>query len=195
MSTPLAVVGCEVDARGGLSVQLANTNTALINGIRRSVLCDVKCIAIGSISIKVNKTCFWDEYVAHRIGLLPLNGEWQEGATLELNVTNDTESRLTVYSTDMKDPLDRIGVIHKIPIIYLLPTESISLSAHVVVDRGRTHARFAPGLASFSMDEVGNGTLRVESFGNLSNESLFREAVSELAVTVRAAHAAASSFK
>lgn len=142
----------------------------LANALRRTVLSHVECPAVGSLTIHMNRTPFWDEYVAHRMGLLVLRDG--DSDVLTLNVNNDETQVRLVTADELTPP----AAVHgNTPIVYLPPGGSLHVDCHVRTGTGAEHARFTPGHAY-----VKGCTLYIESFGGMAPEKILHTAVATL---------------
>ncbi|WFO76315.1 DNA-directed RNA polymerase subunit D [Desulfurococcaceae archaeon MEX13E-LK6-19] len=152
-----------------LRIHVKNIPLHILNAIRRAAISEVPTMAIDVVVFTVNSSVFYDEIVAHRLGLIPLTSEaalekykspeecreaGEEAifteecfAKFDLIAKNPMESGkpLIVYSKDLKpsDP-DVKPVYDTIPILILGPGHEIRLEAYARLGRGREHAKWSP---------------------------------------------------
>jgi len=92
---------------------LTGTDPSVANALRRAMMSDVPTIAIDLVEIEKNTTCLTDEFLAHRLGLIPivsnrvndLKFPWEESdendivdLVFELDVTCGEDTTLDVTS-------------------------------------------------------------------------------------------------
>lgn len=79
-----------------------NVNLSIINSFRRIMLCDIKTSGFlkDNITIIKNTSVFSDEYIMHRLTLIPINTA--KFCTLELNVINIGNTSINVCASSFK---------------------------------------------------------------------------------------------
>jgi len=132
-------------------ILVKGVDTTLINSIRRSVMNNVPTFAIENISIYDNNSVVFDEYLGHRIGLIPIKSDakrYNEGDKVKFIL--EKEGPGTVYSRDIKSTDPKIEVVEKnIPIAKLKKDQKIKLEAEAVVGVGKEHSKWQPALISY----------------------------------------------
>lgn len=175
----------EVERGTVLRVKLAGYGTAVANGLRRVCWRDVQGMAADTVRILQNHSSFWDEYLAHRVGQVPMCGD--PAAVLRLHVTNTATAGLrTVSAADfVSEPPGAAWAKVDAPLISLNPDECVELEVALACKSGKDHARFMPAMVHFTVDEAETPTLCIEAHGHKSNEEVFLESLDRLEAVVR----------
>lgn len=59
-------------SQDNLKFELSDTDISMANSLRRIMIAEVPTLAIDLVEFRTNTTCMQDEYIAHRLGLIPL---------------------------------------------------------------------------------------------------------------------------
>jgi len=139
-------------------------STSFANMLRRYSMSCVPVLAIDSVTFYDNTSAFWDEYIAHRLGLMPVTTPSKTPESAEIIFSLDAEGPKTVYASDMKSSDKSISIAQeKIPVVTLGPNQHLRLEGKAVLGTGKRHAKFQAGFVSYG--EEGKGVrLVVESF-------------------------------
>jgi len=145
-----------------MRLRIGGTNTAFMNTLRRIILSEVPSMAVDDVVIIENSSILQDEFLAHRIGLVPLKTDLDTynlpenckcksefGCNLcRVSLILDLEAEdhtITLYSGDFKSENPSIvPVSNKIPIVKLAPEQKIRLEAYARLGKGKDHARWQP---------------------------------------------------
>lgn len=139
------------EKHGVLKLLIKGTNAAFMNSIRRTIMKDVPVLAIEKVSIYDNSSVVFDEYLAHRLGLLPIKTDlktYKKGDSVKLML--DKEGPGTVYSRDIECTDPKIEVVaKKVPLLKLNKGQAIKLEMEAVMGTGETHVKWQPAIVSF----------------------------------------------
>ena len=133
----------------------------LANGLRRTVLSEVPCMAIDEVIFLENGSPLFDEVIAHRLGLIPLttdldhynmkdecrcNGTGCALCQTELTCTITADLDGTVVTSGSLSSTDPavVPVSDKIIIAKLQKNSSIEFEAIARLGRGAEHAKWQP---------------------------------------------------
>lgn len=142
-----------------------HTPSRIPNAIRRALMDDVKNIAPDRITIRKNTSCQTDEFIAHRIGMIPFRSidgmEGFENSKTTLNVSGRMATAKDIESSAYEAYID-------VPIMKLGPDQSLDLDITFRTGTGSEHARFSHiSAVSYKVEEkktsIGFDTITDES--------------------------------
>mmetsp|Transcript_18151 Transcript_18151/g.39084 ORF Transcript_18151/g.39084 Transcript_18151/m.39084 type:complete len:304 (-) Transcript_18151:474-1385(-) len=81
---------------------LSNTDVSVANAIRRVIIAEVPTIAIDLVEITGNTTVLSDEFLAHRLGLIPLVSDFASQMKRPFEVTDEHDLSDIVFTLDVK---------------------------------------------------------------------------------------------
>lgn len=134
---------------------ISNASLALLNALRRTIVSELPCFAVDEVSFFENTSPLFNEYIANRVGLVPLT--YEEGVSddakiaFELNA-EATDGERIVYSRELvsTDPVIKV-FCERIPLVKLGKGQKLRLEATAVKGTAKQHAKFQSALASYGM--------------------------------------------
>ncbi|MCJ7443332.1 MAG: DNA-directed RNA polymerase subunit D [Methanotrichaceae archaeon] len=139
---------------------LSGVTAAFANGIRRACLSEVPILAIDELAIYENTSVLFDEQIALRMGLIPIQTndldifslpeECQCGENgcpgCRVDFMLSAEGPRMVYSRDIQfqDP-DIRPALEEIPIVILSEGEKVVIEGFASMRRGRDHSKWNSG--------------------------------------------------
>jgi DNA-directed RNA polymerase II subunit RPB3 len=69
---PKPEVNIKTTTADSMQLILRNTDISIVNALRRVILADTPTMAIDFVEIDENTSALHDEFIAHRLGLIPL---------------------------------------------------------------------------------------------------------------------------
>ena len=137
-----------------------NSSVGTVNAIRRALIMDIESWAADTVTFENNSSCQTDEYIAHRIGMIPFikvgNGE-----SMQIHVKGRT-----VLASDLTGPSFKI--VKDVERIEMTEDQEIKATVHFNYKSGSVHARYKM-CAAVAMQLLNNGQYKL-SFETLNNE-------------------------
>ena len=166
------------DNKGSLSFALKNSTSAYANALRRIAINSVPVFAIDRVTFYENSSAMFDEYIAHRIGLIPIATP-QKGYDDkdEILFTLEETGPKMVYSKELGSADKEVRVANEgIPIIKLGEEQRIRIEAKAVMGTALKHAKFQPGIVTYKENGEGEFDFYVESFGQMPPRQIINKA-------------------
>ncbi|MBM3229335.1 DNA-directed RNA polymerase subunit D [Candidatus Parvarchaeota archaeon] len=159
-----------------LEFELQESTVSFANMVRRIAIGQVPVYAIKSVVVYENRSTMFDEYLANRLGLIPLTTP-QKVKEEEVLFSLDATGPCTVYSKDMKNYDDSVKVANtKIPILKLDEGQSIRVECKASAGTGREHSRHQPGLVAYNQVSEGEFAFKVETFAQMPAREMMARA-------------------
>lgn len=149
-----------------LTIELENVRKDILNGLRRVMIAEVPTLAIDEVLFTENSSPIYGEYIAHRLGLVPIKTpgdpellsqisiDIQDGRQPDFRVEYQLRAEcpaklsqpLTVFSDMLKPISDEEAkpVYDNIPLFKLGQNQVVELQATARYGLGKQHARFSP---------------------------------------------------
>ncbi len=147
-----------------LEFRLSDAPVGFANLLRRYAMSQVPTFAIDQVTVYENSSAVFDEYIANRVGLVPLKMGGKYKPDDEVGFTLEASGPCTVYSGDLKAGAEKIKVAtDHIPLLKLLQDQNLRLEAKAIMGVGRKHAKWQAGMAGYEITPAGLN-FKVESF-------------------------------
>ena len=130
---------------------IKGANIGLMNALRRVIISEVPTLAIHEVFFYENSSPLWDEFIAHRLGLIPLKADYGTyDEHTEISFSLEAEGPKVVYSGDLKpsDP-SVVPADDKIIIVKLMDGQKLRLEAKARMGTAKEHAKWQAGLSSY----------------------------------------------
>ena len=157
---------------------LNDAETSEANALRRTAINAVATFAIDKTAFYENTSAMFDEYISHRIGLIPIHTPTKGyGETDEILFTLEAEGPCTVYSGELRSADKEVKVANsKIPIIKLAEGQKVRLDGKARLGTALWHAKFQPGLVTYDQKGEDSFEFYVESFGQMPPREIINKA-------------------
>lgn len=134
----------------GVYYHVKDTSVTLLNALRRAINNSLYSFAIEDVTFFENSSALFNEYIAHRLALVPLKSDEKASPDLKVTLSLEATGPTVVYSKDLKSTDDTVKpALQHIPIISLGENQSIRLEAVAVYGGPKQHAKFQNSLASY----------------------------------------------
>lgn len=154
--------------------KVKGASVGIMNALRRAVISDLESFAIEEVDFYENNSAMFNDYLANRLGMIPLTFEKSDTEGADITLALNAEGPCMVYSRDLKSSDEKIRVYNdNVPIIKLAANQKLRLEAHATRGTMKKHAKFQCAIFSYEYDlEKKNPEFGffVESYNNLTGE-------------------------
>lgn len=147
------------EKKNELKILLSNADFETANSIRRACSNLVLTMAIEDVEIKENNSALYDEFLAHRLGLIPLSTDLKtynkksdckcKGvgcARCVCEFVLEKKGPCIVYAKDLISSDNKIVPIYpETPIVKLFENQEVKLIAKAMLNNGDYHIKHSPG--------------------------------------------------
>lgn len=171
--------------------KLTGTSTNFANAVRRIATNSVPCFAIDSVTFYENTSAMFDEYIAHRLGLIPIKTPSKDyDEKDEVVFTLNAEGPTTIYSKDLKTSDKSVKVANEaIPIMKLAEGQVLRLDGKAVMGTGMKSSKFQPGLVTYEPNESKDEfQFYVETFGQMPPAEIISKTLNIASANIKEAH-------
>jgi len=164
------------------SFMLKDANHSLANTLRRIAINSVDVFAIDTVTFYKNTSAMFDEFIAHRIGLIPLiTPKKGYNRNDEILFTLEAVGPKIVYSSELNSTDKNVKVANQnIPIIKLSENQEIRLDGKAIMQSALKHAKYQPGIVTY--EEINESTFKfyIEAFGQMPPKQIIENACKKI---------------
>lgn len=126
-------------------------SVASINAVRRAVISQIPAFAIDQVDFYENNSSLFNEYLANRVGLIPLTYDESSAEDAKVSLSLNAAGPGTVYSKDLVSTDAAIKPLNDdFPIVDLAEGQRLRFEAWAVKGTAKKHAKFQCALASYT---------------------------------------------
>ena len=139
---------------------------SMANALRRIMIAEVPSTAIDQVKMITNTSCLADEFISHRLGLIPIK---DIDAEYSLNIKAEKMMHVTAKDLHLSLPA--------IPITILQPDQELILETILKIGCGKEHAKWSP-VSTVTLQEISKNKFEfvVESTGSLLPKEIVKRA-------------------
>ncbi|NUN11864.1 DNA-directed RNA polymerase subunit D [Candidatus Micrarchaeota archaeon] len=166
-----------------IELKLTGFSQSLANALRRTIISDLPAFAIDRVDFYENNTVLFNEYLANRLGLIPLTYDDSLAEDTQITFTLNAESideHKTVYAKELVSTDPKVKVYSEnIPVVKLGGNQRLRLEAVAVKGTGKKHAKFQCALSSMELldEKKGDYKMFIESYNNVPAKQHLKTAI------------------
>ena len=128
-----------------LKLLISGETPIFLNVLKRTIEEEMKTLAIEDVYVIENNSAMWDEFIAHRLGLIPLNTPENLPENAQVKLYLEKEGKGYVYSSDIKSENPNVYPVYSdIPIAYLEEGHKIKMEMVAIFGNGKIHSKWIP---------------------------------------------------
>lgn len=134
-----------------LVLLVTGTHAEFVNAVRRTSMNAVPTLAIEDISIYKNNSVLFDEYIASRLGSLPLKLKRPVKKGEKIKLILNAKGPMTIYGKDIDSKNPDVEIVNKeTPIVKLKKGQSLKLEMEAIMSTGKEHVKWQPGIIAYN---------------------------------------------
>ena len=172
-----------------MRVDISGINFSMANAIRRIAMNGIGCFAVDKVTFYENMSAMFDEYLAHRIGLVPILTPKGYDEKDEVILQIDVEGPGTIYSKNITSTDKEVSVANEnIPIIKLAEGQKLRADCKAILGHGDRSAKFQTGIVSYKSKSSTDFEFYVESFGQMHASEMLKRALDIISSNLKEIH-------
>jgi DNA-directed RNA polymerase subunit D len=163
-----------------LELTIYGIDHTLANSLRRIMISEIETWAIDEIQFIKNSTILPNEYIAHRLGQIPIISEENSSSEkyLELNIKSNNDKIRTWYSESLiPNDLSTKLPIKGIPLVKTIHSQELHLKAYLKRGTGGIHAKWSPVSTCYFKKVEGGIQFIIESIGTIPPIEIYNQSV------------------
>lgn len=161
-----------------LKVKLSDTDEAVANALRRSMMSKVPTLAVKHLDISRNDSGLFDEVIANRVGQIPFTIPENVDEEDEVHVALTQDGPGKALASDIQADNDEAEPVNPdAEIVKLKEDQGLEFEGVAVLGTGSDHAKHQGGTVGYEKTEEGVYVFRIESTSGYSNRELFNTSV------------------
>ncbi len=174
-------IDLEKERANKIELAIEGISTTFANAIRRYSMMRTPILAMDNVIFYDNTSWIFDEYLSHRLGMMPITTPEKLPQDVEVIFTLDETGPKIVYSKDIKSSDKEISVgREQIPLLTLNENQRLRFEAKAKLGYGTRHAKFQAGLVTYEILGENKLKLKVESFYQMKPTEVIIRGCNEL---------------
>lgn len=169
--------------KNNVNFKLYTTDCQSVNLFRQTMLSYIPTFAIDTVNVYENTSSYVDEYISHRLALIPLKYHDIDEKDVEFELKIYAKSTMyNVTTKDLKSNCKIVPIDDDILICKLFPGQYLHIKAYIKKDIGENHAKWSP-ITFISFKEIMSKEyyIETETIGMISAEDLIKNTLNILA--------------
>ncbi|MEM0359818.1 MAG: DNA-directed RNA polymerase subunit D [Candidatus Diapherotrites archaeon] len=148
-----------------LVLLVSGTHPQFMNAIRRIVMKSVPTLAIENVTIYKNDSVLFDEFLASRLGALPIKIKKSMKKGEKAKFVLKAKGPKMVYASDIESKDDDVEIVNKeTPLVKLKEGQEIKIEMEAVMESGREHVKWQPAIIYYKeLPEISNKNAKIKN--------------------------------